>query len=269
MNARICISLITALLALSFTAHGNSVGVLWNNQCPHSFAETLEEGESLKKEIPDFHRDLRLPLGWQVGKTCTDPNEQLSKEILLTKKVLFEVFKPQIIPLESIDDKFLLLSNLSFKDGEKRETLVVRFKKDKYIIKIMKTIDEKKGKIFITVRLTSKEAINIKELLVDIFNERILPAKWEKPLYSDRLKRESKILSAGAWMAKDTYRIDSSGKIIRADSRSPAGWGPIGKGRYKRIDFYTNGKFVSFRILGGPWMASRAALTDSKKKDGD
>ncbi len=268
MNARICISLITALLALAFTAHGNSVGVLWNSQCPHSFAETLEEGESLKKEIPDFHRDLRLPLGWQVGKTCTDPNEQLSKEILFTKKILSEVFKPQIIPLESIDDKFLLLSNLSFKDGKKRETLVVRFKKDKYIIKIMKTIDKKKGKMFITVRLTSKEAIKIKELSGDIFTERILPAKWEKPFYYGRLKRESKILSAGMWMAKDTVRIDSSGKIIRADSHSPVSRGPIGVGLYSRIDFYTNGKFASFKILGGPKMSSRA-LTDSEKKDGE
>ena len=130
--------------------------------------------------------------------------------------------------------------------------MVVRFKKDKYIIKIMKTIDEKKGKIFITVRLTSKEAIKIKELLGDIFTERILPAKWERPLYSDRLKRKSKILSAGFWMAKDTVRIDSSGKIIRADRHSPKAWGPIGIARYKRIDFYTNGKFVSFQIVGGP-----------------
>lgn len=251
MNTRIFMSTIIVLLMLTYSVQGDSTSVLWNDQCPPSFAKTLEEGESLKTEIPDFHRDFRLQLVWQTGKVCRDPNEHLSKEILLTKKALSEILKSRIIPsIDLINNNLLLLSNVDFKSGQ-GGALVVRFKKDKYVIKTMKTLGNE-GKLFITIRLISGDAIDVKQLAEDIFNERILPAKWEKPFYFSSLKRKSKIVSAGVWLARDTLRIDSSGKVYEADSHVPAVWGPIGEGLYKRIDFYTNGKFVSFQLLGGP-----------------
>ena len=110
----------------------------------------------------------------------------------------------------------------------------------------MKTLG-KRGKIFITIRPVTEDPVNIKQLSEDIFNPRILPAKWEPPLYYGKLKRKSKVFIAGAWMARDTWRTGKSGEIIEADSHLPAEYGAIGEGLYKRIDFYTNGKFASFK----------------------
>jgi hypothetical protein len=81
-----------------------------------------------------------------------------------------------------------------------------------------------------------------------------LPAKWEAPFYYGALKRESRIMRGGMWTARDTKIVDGSGHIVELDADVPAEWGPIGEGRYKRVDFCTNGKFMCFKILGGPRM---------------
>ncbi len=260
MNTQIFMTMVVALLMLTCNVQGNSASVLWNDQCPPSFAKTMEEGKSLKREIPDFHRDFRLQLGWQGGKickdpnVCKDPNELITKEILLIKKIVDEVFRPQIISPNTIDSRILFLSNVSFKSG-KNNAMVFRFKKDKYIVKIMKTL-AKKGKsvgtLFITIRPVSNDPIDRKLLAEEIFNNRILPAKYERPFYCPKLKRQSKVLSAGAWMARETWRIGDSGEIIDADAHIRRVDGDIGNGRYRRIDFYTNGKFACFRITAGP-----------------
>ena len=259
MNTRIFMTMAVALLMLTCNVQGNSASVLWNDQCPPSFAKTVEEGKSLKREIPDFHRDFRLQLEWQGGKickdpnVCKDPNELITKEILLIKKIVDEVFRPQIISPNTIDSRVLFLSNVSFRGG-KNNAMVFRFKKDKYIVKIMKTLAKKDnlhGKLFITIRPVSNDPIDIKLLAEEIFNNRILPAKWEPPFYHPKLKRQSKVLSAGVWKARETWGIGDSGEIIEADAHMPVEDGDIGNGRYKRIDFYTNGKFACFKIIAG------------------
>jgi len=248
MDSKIYLRVVVGVAVLVCVVCGESSVVLWNEQCPPSFGETAGLGQALKSEIPDFHSDFRLQFDWPMGKPCSDPNERLSKEISLTKKVLCEVFRPGIVPIESIDAKFLALSKVSLRNT-KENALVVRFRKGDCIIKLMKF----KRKIFVTFRRVSGEAIDVKQLSGDIFNPRILPAEWEKPLYFGKLKRESKVLRGGAWMTRQMCMMDSSGNLISADDHVCAGTPvPLGEGLYARVDFYTNGRFVSYQIAGGP-----------------
>ncbi|MCK4794126.1 MAG: hypothetical protein KAV87_60925, partial [Desulfobacteraceae bacterium] len=268
MNRRKSISIIVSSLVLVcavyavYSTLGNKQRILWNDQSPCSYAETPQEGEFLKKEIPNFHSYFRLQFEWQTGQ-WTEPNEIPSNQIALTKKILSEIFKPGIIPIESIDDKFLLLPDVSFAGRTPEDALVVRLKKGKYAIKIMKS----EYQIFITIRPISGKKINIKQFAQEVFNSRILPAKWGKPLYHGKLRRKSKVLRAGAWSARDATKIDSSGRTVYAYSREPVDDAPIGEGLYKRVDFYTNGRFASFKIIGGPELPSATSRgwSDSDK----
>jgi hypothetical protein len=221
--------------------------ILLNDESPSAFGENAKEGELLKKEIPDFDKDFRFQLEWKSGKECIEPNDILKKDILLTKKIFKDIFKPQVCPDEIPQENFLFLPNLDFKNG-KKDALVIRFKKGEYIIQAMKT----KSDIFITIRNVTNKLLDLKQLSESIFNSKILPEKWESPFYLGNLKRESKILRAGMWRAKDSLKVDSSGNIVEIDSGLPIAYGPIGEGHYKGIAFYTNEKFFIFKIIGGP-----------------
>jgi hypothetical protein len=210
----------------------------------------VKEGRLLKKEIPDFHSHFRSQFEWRPGKKITEPNELLQKEIGLARRVLSEVFRPGIVPMEWIDGKMRLVSDVQV-GNRKEQALIVRFANENYIVKVTKTVG-KKARAFVTVRATSGERFDIEELANAVFDTRMLPAKWEKPFYHGRLRRKSKVLRAGMWTARDTRTIDSSGEIVDADAHLPVENGPLGEGLYKRVDFYTNGRFAMFQILGGP-----------------
>jgi hypothetical protein len=243
----------TLIMCMFLISAGNdpnhSSKILWNDESPSAVGENVKEGELLKKEIPDFDKDFRLQLEWKGGKKCVDTNDAIKKDISLTKKIFSDVFKPEIIPNELTEDKFLFLPIVAFQDKES-DALETRFKKGEYVIQVMKT----KSEIFITVRNVSNKSLDLKQLAENIFNNKILPEKWETPFYMGNLKRESKILRSGMWTAKDTFKIDSSGNIVNLDMESglPIVDGPIGEGRYRSIAFYTNEKFFIFKIIGGP-----------------
>ena len=109
--------------------------------------------------------------------------------------------------------------------------------------------------IHVTIRPTSGKTISIPELASDIFNSRILPVKWDKDFYFASLKRDSKILKAGQWLARDNYRVSPSGKAYSIDQvkgTKNMEWVPPGEGLYSLVNFHTNGKFTIFSISGGP-----------------
>lgn len=230
---------------------GKSDAVLWNDKCPHSFGKTAEEGELLKKEIPDFRRDYRFQMEWKGGRVIKDPNRVTAKEVALTQKAVFEIFKPGVVPLRSIDGNILLLPDVEFKGG-KKNALVFRFKKGKYIIKIMKTFGGE-NEIFVTVRDVSKKPADIIKLSEDIFNDRVLPVKWDRPFHIGNLKRKSKTVNAGQWLARDSWGVNESGHLTKI-YKYPGPIerrGTIGVGPYEITDFCTNGKFASFEITAG------------------
>jgi hypothetical protein len=249
MNIVMNTIIICGLLVSAGSDPNRSSKILWNDESPNAFGENAKEGELLKKEIPDFDKDFRLQLEWKGGKKCVDSNDTIKKDISLTKKIFSDVFKPEIIPNEFTEDKFLFLSKVAFQDKES-DALETRFQKGEYIIQVMKT----KSEIFVTIRTVSNKSLDLKPLAENIFNIKILPEKWESPFYMGNLKRDSNILRSGMWNAKDTMKIDISGNIVNLDMESglPKSYGPIGEGRYKRIDFYTNEKFFIFKIIGGP-----------------
>jgi hypothetical protein len=171
------------------------------------------------------------------------------------------VLKPELVPAEMAEGKFLLLRDVAFKGG-KRDALVVKFPKGGYVAKFMKT----RMKTFVTVRPISGKSIDVKQISEDVFNKRVLPAIWDKPLYYGSLKRESKIMRAGAWLPQDDWSVDGKGGRVAKDGHAKRGYGPIGLGFYKRVDFYTDGKFISYKLLGGP-PVSRKKAEDKKEPD--
>jgi hypothetical protein len=223
---------------------------LWNEDCPSAVSDNEQYREALKKEFADFESGLGLLLDLQKGQKITEPNESFQKEMALTEKVVREVFKPGIILLESLKDKFLI-SDVYF-TSKKEQVLIFSVKNDKYIIQFMKL----SYTIYLTIRPTSGKAISIPELATDIFTNRILPTKWEADFYIKELKRDSKILKAGFWHARDTFRITPSGKAYSIEQfnvvKTGRVWVPLGEGLYSLVNFNTDGKFALFTISGGP-----------------
>jgi hypothetical protein len=227
----------------------SSKEVLWNEESPSAVSDDTLERQNLKKEIPDFDKGFRPLLDLQVGQKISEPNENLKKEIALTENILREVFKPGIIPLESIKDKFLLSNvNISSVEESKEKGLAFSVKQDKYIIQFLKRLHT----ICVTIRQTSGQTIEIPKLAEDIFNKRILPLKWEANFYLKELKRDSKILKAGQWSPRDYVRMTPSGEVYRVQFTGKVEWLPLGEGLYYTVNFYTNGKFAIFAISGGP-----------------
>lgn len=221
--------------------------VLWNDECPSAVSENAQEREALKKEIQDFESGLRSLLDLPIGHKISEPNEKLQNEIILTERIIKEVFKPGVIPLESIKDKFLL-SYVNLK-GSEEQVLFFRVKQDKYIVQFMKRTNT----IFITIRPISGQTIEIPKLAEDIFNNRILPVKWDKAFYMTELKRDSKIIRAGQWITRDHRRVTPSGEIYEIDQFfAGIKWYPLGEGLYSQVSFRTDGKFAIFSISGGP-----------------
>jgi hypothetical protein len=235
----------------------SSKEVLWNEESPSAVSNNAQEREALKKEIPEFEKGFRPLLDMQGGQKISEPNENLLKEIALTEKILKEVFKPGIIPLDSIGNKFLLLNiSISSREEIKEQCLTFSIKQEKYVIQFLKSLNA----ICVTVRLTSGKTIDIPQLAEDIFNKRILPLKTNNSLSILSLKRDSKILKAGGWRTRDIDRITPSGKgysMYQFTDRLE--WLPVGEGLYGNVNFYTNNKFVIFSISGGPKILQKDA----------
>ena len=151
MRNKILFNSLIVILAMIFTINTNannesSSEVLWNNECPSAVSDNAQEREALKNEIQDSESGLRTLLDIPIGHTISEPNENLQKEIILTKRIVKEVFKTEIIPLGSIEDKFLLSEvNLT---GSKEQVLIFRLKQEKYIVQFIK----RTYTIFITIR---------------------------------------------------------------------------------------------------------------------
>ena len=255
MVTRILVSIVVVSAIVASLANGNASTVLWNQQCPCSYAVDPRIGEQLKREIPDFDSDFRLQLEWKGGSSIADPNEKLMREMSLTKNIIHEVFKAELIPAELTGDRFLLLHSVNLREG-RRDALVCRFRRDKYIVKIMKT----RMAVYITIRsATGKTPEDIVQLSQDIFTDRVKPARWGGRFFLPSLKRESRVLRAGMWSASDTWKIDDSGRRVKdpRPARLPTRYGPIGLGLYDRVYFYAGGGCAMFRITGGPKMRDR------------
>ncbi|OHB54458.1 MAG: hypothetical protein A2173_10975 [Planctomycetes bacterium RBG_13_44_8b] len=243
------ITIIVILVVNNACYSNSSKEILWNEECPSAVSDNAQERQALKKEIPDFEKGFRPLLDLQVVQKISEPNENLQKEMALTEKILKEVFKPGIIPLESIKDKFMLSNvNISSVEESKEQGLVFSVKQDKYIIQFLKRLHT----ICVTIRPTSGQTIEIPQLAEDIFNKRILPLKWEANFYLKELKRDSKILKAGQWSPRDYVRMTPSGEVYRVQFTGKVEWLPLGEGLYSLVNFYTNGKFAVFAISGGP-----------------
>jgi hypothetical protein len=254
MKTLTIIMTLIGLLMLNNICYANSSEkILWNEECPSAVSDDAKERQNLKKEFPDFEAGLGLLLDIPNGKKISEPNESLQKEINLNDKIVKEVFKPGIVPLESLKDKFLIADvNISKKNIE--QVLIFRVKQEKYIIQFMKFSHS----ICVTIRPTSGKTIDIPQIAEDIFNKRILPLKMNNKLSINSLKRDSKILKAGFWRARDTDRITPSGKGYSMDqfTAKPERL-PIGEGLYGNVTYYTNNKFAIFAIVGGPKILSK------------
>jgi hypothetical protein len=239
------IILIVILVFIKICYSSSSEKVLWNDECPSPVSENEKERISFKKDIPEDALSVRVQLDAQYGPKISEPNEILLKEIALTEKVVKEVFQPGIIPTVENLRKEFFLSDINL-GGPKEKVLNFRVKTDKYIVQFMK----REFTIYVTVKLTSGQTIDIPKLSEDIFNKRIWPLKWEDIFY---LKLDSKILKAGTWIARDNMILTSSGEYeMIGQSIARIELAPIGEGVYGNVTFYTNNKFVIFTIVGGP-----------------
>jgi hypothetical protein len=229
---------------------GDPNGVLWNAEAPPPFGATAAEGKVLQKEIPGWQQDMRMQLEWRAGEPCKDANNTLKAEISMMDRIICDILQPGVRPAELPVDKHLLVSGLPLHTGS-AAAIVIQWKQGQYTLKVMKTLGVY-ATVYVTVRKVGTENAAVPQFVGDILTDRILPAKWEAPFYYGTLRRESRIVRGGMWMARDTKIADGSGHIVELDANLPAEWGPIGEGRYKRVDFCTDGKFVCFKILGGP-----------------
>lgn len=275
MFMRVAINAAIAVFTISSLIYGEEPEVLWNDQCPCSFADSPEKAKSLKKEISDWPPGhIHTQLEWPPGEYLSDPNQVWQKKIQFAKKILTEIFKPDILPLNSIEKKFMLSKVRFHKDYPRRDVLVFRCKKGKYIIKVMYT----GSSLNVTARLVSGKNIEIKQLSEDIFQDRILPYKWESPCYYiHKDNQENTILDTrGYWIAKDYLKPDSKGNLIGADDHLPITkrtkppYGPVGVGpyKYKKVDFIRGGKFACFSIIGGTYIkpGPRTVIPEKEKK---
>ena len=240
------------LLVFNSTVYPNEPNILWNDECPAVVLGTEQERQKLKEEFPEITHWFGTFLNWQEGVKIAEPNESLQKEIQLTEKVCREVLKPNIVPLESIKDNLLQIT-VDHSDKTVEDMLQFRVRTNKYVIKFIK----RKYQIIIIIRPVSGEIKNIKELITDVFNKRILPMRWEPPFCMNQLETDNKeILSSGHWMSRDNMRINSNGNSYSI--RGLVGGGPrpesipIGEGLYGSVRAYTDNKFAMFIINHGP-----------------
>jgi hypothetical protein len=234
---------------------------LWNDECPCSFAESAEEGEQLRKEITDAWRDLRTQLYWRGGEPCREPNEVLAKEIAFAREIMTDLLKPQFVPAEVPDDKFLLVRDLDFTSG-KEDALVVRFVKEKYILKFMKT----KWQVHLTVRPVSGKAVDEKQTAEEVFNTKLIPPTWGKEFYNPSRFRNSKTMRRGEWFPQDDWTSDSKGYRVQKSIRTSQIVYPVGIGPYRMAAFCTNGKFAGYAFVGGAPVRRKRV---EKKKEPD
>jgi hypothetical protein len=85
----------------------------------------------------------------------------------------------------------------------------------------------------------------VPDLAENIFNERILPVKWEKQFYIDKMKVDSEILTSCYWHTSDSTRYKSSASSPKPEII------PLGEGAYGEVTTYTDNKFVMFIITQG------------------
>jgi len=262
MNMRVFSRVILVLVVCGIAVCAKDSEVLWNDECPYAFGKTLEEGKLLHREISDHYRDFRLQLAWQGGEPCRDPNEKLLKEMVLAKKIISDVLKPQFVPLETPGDRFLFLRDVTFTTGEK-EALVVKFVKGKYIVKFMKT----RMMMFVTVRPLSDEAMNVKAISEEVFNTKLLPPVWRWPFHVKSPSDDSKIIQVGVWLPQDNWIVSNTGYPQEKSDKYRVSYGPVGLGLYKQVNFCTNGKFISYKLAGGPPLPSKKDDEDEEPGD--
>jgi hypothetical protein len=248
--------ILALLIATNNTVYSNQPEVLWNENCPPSVLGTEQQIQSLKNDFPESYRWFGQFLDSKDGEKITEPKEELKKEILLSDKVFKEIFKSDVLPLESIKDNILLITV----DNSNRKEQIIQFraKTSKYIIKCIK----RPYNMAIIVRLVSGENINMVELASNIFNKRILPIKWESPFYFEKMKVDGEILKRIFWYTRDEMRLDSKGKSYRISDFSTLPRPeliPLGECLYSTVTTYSDSKFAMFIINHGPRMLKEDA----------
>ena len=248
--------IIVILLVTNNTVYSKQPEVLWNDECPSAVSDNEQERQALKKEFPENHDWFGTLLNWQQGTNIIDPNEELQKELIITEKVCKEVLNSQTIPLENIKTKIELL-NIKHEDRTER-ILQFRVKTNNYIVKCMK----RKYTLIVIAKSVSSEVVNVEELAKKLFNNRILPMKWESPFFMEKMKTESKILGRSYWFTRDIMRINNNDKAYTITSLSGLPRPeliPIGEGLYGEVTTYTDNKFAMFIINYGPKILKKDA----------
>ncbi|MDD5327716.1 MAG: hypothetical protein PHY02_07880 [Phycisphaerae bacterium] len=237
--------IITTFVIATFASEPNSNEILWNNEDTSVIVGKEEEGQIITEEIPaNMDRGFKEMLKWHGGQRIVDPNDELKEEIAIMEKILREVFRPGIIPIDSIKDH-LLQTNIT-KRGKQERVLQVRFKTNDYVIKLVK----RKYSLHIISRLSSGKSMSSENLAERFFTERILP--WDLPSYGAKF-RNFKSTRIGSWSAHDLHYYDAAGNFRSVYEGSAVMKNePIGQGLYGRVDFCTDGKFTCFAISGGP-----------------
>jgi len=246
---KLTIIIIIAIFAIAtFASEPNSSKILWNDESPCSFAERPEDVQLLADELTEkMDQGFKEMLKWHGGQRIVDPNDELKQEIAVMEKVLYEVFKPGILPLDSIKEH-LLQTNITTL-GKQERVLMVRFKAGDYVVKLVK----RKYSLRVVTRLRSGEAISSENLAKSFFTERVLPYSWESPFYTAKLKRTYNTIRIGGWSPRDVRYYDSSGNFHTAwEGMARPQVELLGNGLYGRVDFCTDGKFTIFSISGGP-----------------
>jgi hypothetical protein len=247
MNTPRLSNVLLILLMCVLSAFGEEAQVTWNDMCPCSFADDPEEGKLLQKRIHSWDHGLEPQLCWKGGEPCREPNEVLTKEIAFARKIMADVLKPEFVPANVPNEKFLLVRDLDFVNG-KEDALVVRFLKEKYMVKFMKT----KMRITITVRPVSAKTLGVRQTAEEIFNKKLLPPTWEERWYMPHMKREGEWMRTGWWLPQDGWTVDSEGCRTPTSKPSPSILHPVGIGVYRYARFCTNSKFIGYELVGGP-----------------
>ena len=245
----ITVLIISVVAVSTFAAEAKHAKVLWNEESPCSFAEKPKDVQDQADELTEeMDRGFKEMLKWHGGQKIVDPNEKLKEEIAALEKVLGEVFRPDTIPFDEISSH-LLQTNITV-SGKPEQVLMVRFKTDDYVIKLVK----REYSLRVVARPSSGKAISSEELAKRLFTERILPQEWDTSFsYIAKLWRPYKSFRIGGWLAKDFRYYDIDGNIHEAGERlARPEVEPIGHGVYRQVAFCTDAKFTCFAISSGP-----------------
>lgn len=219
--------------------------VKWNEQCQCVYDVNALKGDGIKETFLEFLTDYKTQMRWQKGNEMTHPNEHQLEEIQLTNTILHEIFNTGLVPLEIPNEKYQVIKGAEIK-GSTEDVLQLKYQKEEYVIKITKTTTV----IYITVRPLSSENVNIVELSKKIFQKRVLPDVWDRPLYGYIKGETNDAIDYGTWLPYDKYELSEEGKVIEKGVISAEIGFPVGKGRYGGVGFVTNKKFVCFKIIG-------------------